>query len=94
MIENITKNQSSIQHVSSSHALCRQDAEWIVEYYRDGALADFGTVTFMDAEATSATRTYNPTSGPDSATIVDIERDNRTLTSVSIHDSRLTIKYL
>ncbi|KIJ67753.1 hypothetical protein HYDPIDRAFT_83658 [Hydnomerulius pinastri MD-312] len=93
VIENTTNGQTVTKDLTSSYALCEQNAEWIVEDFEEnGALvqfADFGTVTFSNAEATGPSGTYTPSG----ATIIDIEQ-NTVLTSVTTSGSDVTIKYV
>ncbi|KZT03720.1 uncharacterized protein LAESUDRAFT_729021 [Laetiporus sulphureus 93-53] len=92
-IENLSTEQTVTQDLSSSYALCEENAEWIVEdYEEDGSLvafADFGTVTFTNAEATYDGETV----GPSTATLINIEQDGEVLTSVSTDSSSVTISY-
>ena len=53
--------------------------------------ANFGTVTFTDATATSSSGT---TTGPSGATIIDIEQNNQVLTSCSASSSSVTCSYV
>ena len=92
-IENLTTGKTVTKSITSSSALCEEDAEWIVEdYEEDGSLvpfANFGKVTFTSASATSG----SGSSGPSSATIIDIEQDGSVLTSVSTTSNSVTITY-
>ncbi|KZT10841.1 uncharacterized protein LAESUDRAFT_809729 [Laetiporus sulphureus 93-53] len=92
-IENPSTGQTVTQDLSSSYALCEENAEWIVEdYEEDGSLvafADFGTVTFTNAEATYDGETV----GPSTATLINIEQNGEVLTSVSTDSSSVTISY-
>ncbi|KAG9316723.1 peptidase A4 family-domain-containing protein [Chiua virens] len=95
IIENVTTGKTVTQDLTSSYALCEENAEWIVEDFEEnGALvpfADFGTVTFSSATASgSSGSTYTPTG----ATLIDIEQNNKVLTSVSTSGSTLTVKYV
>ncbi|KAN0094761.1 Peptidase A4 family domain containing protein [Tylopilus felleus] len=92
-IENTTKNKVVTEHVTSTTPLCGQNAEWIVEDYMVGKsmvpFADFGTVTFTNAEA-SGTGDYTPSG----ATVLDIKQNGKVLTSTSVSGSSVTIKYV
>ncbi|KZT68799.1 hypothetical protein DAEQUDRAFT_727452 [Daedalea quercina L-15889] len=94
VIENVTSGQKVSQDITSSSALCEENAEWIVEdYEEDGGLvpfANFGTVTFTSAEATTTSGTV----GPDGATLIDIQQDGTTLTDVSTDSSSVTVSYV
>ncbi len=93
-IDNLTTGQSVSQHLSSSFALCEQDAEWIVEDYEEGGslvpICDFGNIQFTDAYATTAngTRIYPP-----NGIIVEIEQNGKVYTSVSAGSESVYISY-
>jgi len=93
VIENTTTGKTVTQKITSSSALCQENAEWIVEDFEEGSslveFADFGTVTFTDASATTSSGTVSPSG----ATAIDIEQNGKVLTSVSI-GSDVTIKYV
>ncbi|KIY46402.1 hypothetical protein FISHEDRAFT_47324 [Fistulina hepatica ATCC 64428] len=94
VIENTSTGETVSTTLSSSYSLCEENAEWIVEDYEEGdalvALADWGTVTFTDAEATTSSGTVTP----EDATIIDIEQDNKVLTSVTASSSEVVISYV
>ncbi|BCS01764.1 A4/G1 family peptidase [Aspergillus luchuensis] len=73
--------------------LCEYNAEWIVEdFEEDDSLvpfADFGTVAFTSCSATKDGSSV----GPEDATIIDIEQ-SEVLTSVSVTDSEVVVKYV
>ncbi|KAI1493428.1 putative aspergillopepsin [Biscogniauxia mediterranea] len=82
-------NKSTGQTVSHSFSgetnqLCEYNAEWIVEDYESGgslvSFADFGTVTFTGASVNGGT-------GVSGATIIDLEQNNKVLTSCSTSGS-------
>lgn len=82
-LENLSTGASVTETFSSeSNKLCRTNAEWIVEDFEEGnslvPFADFGTVTFTGA---SATTTSGATDGVSGATIIDIEQNGKVLTS-------------
>ena len=93
-ITNNSNGQSVSKQLTSSYPLCQQDAEWIVEAFLSGAdlvlLDNFGTVHSTDAKAT----TSHGSVGPFGTSIFDIRRGNETLTSVSVSDSSVTIRYV
>lgn len=93
VIENTTTGKTVTKSITSSAALCEENAEWIVEDYEEGSslvsFADFGTVTFTNAEATTPSGTV----GPSGATLIDIEQDS-VLTSVSTTDDSVTVTYV
>ncbi|KAH9931533.1 peptidase G1, partial [Fomitopsis serialis] len=94
VIENTSTGQTVTQDITSSSALCEENAEWIVEDYEEGGslvpLADFGTVTFTGASA----ETTSGAVGPSGATLIDIEQNNDVLTSASTSSDSVTVKYV
>ncbi|KAJ5194514.1 uncharacterized protein N7498_007952 [Penicillium cinerascens] len=95
-IENVS-NGESVTHTFTGGVdgdLCEYNAEWIVEDFESGSslvpFADFGTVTFSNAEATDGSSTV----GPSGATLIDIEQNNEVLTSSSISGSSVTVEYV
>ncbi|GJE98819.1 peptidase A4 family-domain-containing protein [Phanerochaete sordida] len=94
VITNNSNGQSVSKSISSSSALCEQDAEWIVEDFEEGnslvPFANFGTVSFTGASAKTASGSV----GPGSANIIDIQQNGKTLTSVSTSNSGVTVKYI
>jgi len=94
VIENLTTGLQVSKQLSSSHALCEQNAEWIVEDYEQGGslvpFCDFGSVAFTNAFATTSTGSQI---SPNGATIIDIEQNNQVLTSVSENSNGVTITY-
>ncbi|KAH9834825.1 peptidase A4 family-domain-containing protein [Rhodofomes roseus] len=94
VIENQSTGQTVTQDITSSSALCEENAEWIVEDYEENGslvpLADFGTVTFTSASATTTSGSV----GPDDATLIDIEQSNKVLTSASVSSNEVTVKYV
>ncbi|KAN0088194.1 Peptidase A4 family domain containing protein [Tylopilus felleus] len=95
IIENLTNGQSVTQALTSSSALCGQDAEWIVEDFEQGnslvAFVDFGSVTFSSATAPGSDGT---TYTPSGATIIDIKQNNTVLTDASVSGNTLTVTYV
>jgi len=95
IIENLTTNQQVSQQLSSSYALCEQNAEWIVEDYSQGGrlvpLCNFGTVAFTNSYATTSTGSQIT---PNGATIIDMEQKRHVLTSVSENSNGVTITYV
>ncbi|KAG6372605.1 peptidase A4 family-domain-containing protein [Boletus reticuloceps] len=97
-IQNLSNQQSATQRVQSSHALCGQSAEWIVEDYllndtstNPVPLANFGKVVFTHAQAGGP---GNQTFGPQGSTIVGIEQNGQYLTNVSVDASSVVVKYV
>ncbi|VDC06724.1 unnamed protein product [Peniophora sp. CBMAI 1063] len=93
VIKNNSKGTSVTHTFSGQPSLCEYDAEWIVEDFEsNGGLvpfANFGTVTFTGASATSS----SGSTGPSGATIIDIEQSNKVLTSCSASSSSVTCSY-
>ncbi|KAF5389907.1 hypothetical protein D9757_003594 [Collybiopsis confluens] len=77
----------------SAAALKGQNAEWIVEDFEEGdslvPFADFGTVTFTGASASTASSSLGPASG----VILDIEQNGEVLTSVSTSGSTISVSH-
>lgn len=95
IIENKTTGQTVNQPLTSSKALCQQNAEWIVEDFEQGdslvTFANFGIITFTDAVAKT---TSGSTMGPSGATEIDIRQNNVTLTAVSTTSAGLVVSYV
>ncbi|KAJ5184046.1 hypothetical protein N7492_001662 [Penicillium capsulatum] len=74
--------------------LCEYNAEWIVEDYElNGSLVpfvDFGTVTFVAAEAA----TGDSIVGPSGAILIDISQKGQVLTSSSVGDNSVTVQHV
>ncbi|KAH7875468.1 putative aspergillopepsin [Lentinula edodes] len=83
----------SLTAPSSSAALKGQNAEWIVEdYEQNGSLvtfANFGTVTFSGASASTSSKTVTPNTGIK----VNIEQNDKVLTSVTDSSTSVTVKH-
>jgi hypothetical protein len=94
VIKNNSNGQSVSKSITSSSALCEQDAEWIVEDFEENSglvpFANFGTVTFTGASAGKSSGSV----GPGSANTIDIQQGSSVLTSVSLSSSAVTIKYV
>ncbi|KAG6848871.1 hypothetical protein H0H93_013277 [Arthromyces matolae] len=95
VITNKTTGKSVSKSLTSSSALCEENAEWIVEDYEEGGslvpFANFGSVTFTGASATTSS---GSTVGPSGSTIIDIQQSGKVLTSVSTSSSGVTISYV
>ncbi|PPQ69984.1 hypothetical protein CVT26_013271 [Gymnopilus dilepis] len=95
VIQNLSTGKTVTKSLTSSAALCEENAEWIVEDFEEGSslvpFANFGTVTFTNAVATTKS---GSTVGPSGATTIDIKQNNQVLTSVSTSSSGVTIKYV
>ncbi|KAI0057344.1 hypothetical protein BV25DRAFT_1831170 [Artomyces pyxidatus] len=94
VIENVSTGKTVTKSITSSSALCQENAEWIVEDYEEGSslvpFANFGAVTFTDASATTSSGSL----GPSGATVIDIKQNNKVLTSVSTSGSGVTVSYV
>ncbi|KAG8882330.1 hypothetical protein FRB98_003763 [Tulasnella sp. 332] len=80
VIKNNTTGKTVTKSLTSSYALCEQNAEWIVEDYEEGSslvtMANFGTVTFTGA---SAGLVSGGSEGPSGASLIDIEQNSKFL---------------
>ena len=89
VITNNSKGKTVTKQITSSSALCEQDAEWIVEDFEEGnslvPLSNFGTVTFTGASAGGTSLS--------GATIINMEQNGRVLTSASASGSSVTVEY-
>ncbi|THV01219.1 hypothetical protein K435DRAFT_853933 [Dendrothele bispora CBS 962.96] len=95
-LENLTTGQRVTENVSApsrSAALAGQNAEWIVEDFEENGglvpLTNWGTVTFTGAQASTASSSLTPAG----ATIINMEQNNRVLTSVSVSGSTVTVRH-
>ncbi|KAI0750399.1 aspergillopepsin [Fomes fomentarius] len=93
-ITNKTKGKTVTHTFSSQPSLCEYNAEWIVEDFESGGslvpFANFGTVTFTGASATTSS---GSTVGPSGATLIDIKQSNKVLTSSSVSSNSVTVSY-
>ncbi|KAF5383155.1 hypothetical protein D9615_004962 [Tricholomella constricta] len=94
VIHNLSTGQTVSKAISSTAHLCQANAEWIVEDFESGGslvpLADFGTVTFSNAHATTSSGTV----GPAGAVIINMEQNGQVLTSASTSSSGVTVQYI
>ncbi len=95
LVENLTNKQTVEHELSSTHPLCQESAEWIVEdfSFANNSLVpfnDFGTVIFTDAFALTA---GGEIFTPDGAIISLIAQNNETITSVDEGLLGVTISY-
>jgi len=93
-IENETTGETASIDLTSTSALGGQNAEWIVEDFEEGdslvAFADFGTVVFTSATASTAASSEDASG----ATLIDIESDSGSiLTDASVSGSTVTVSY-
>ncbi|KAF8557513.1 hypothetical protein OG21DRAFT_1520411 [Imleria badia] len=93
-IHNVNTGQDMIQHVSSTHALCGQNAEWIVEDYdKNGSqvpFANFGSVFFTNTEASGPSGTYDAGSG---AAIFEIQQNKAVVVYTTIDGPDISINH-
>ncbi|KAF8309299.1 hypothetical protein DL93DRAFT_2063102 [Clavulina sp. PMI_390] len=94
VIINNTTGQSVSKTITSTYALCEQDAEWIVEDFEEGSslvpFANFGSVTFTDAKAGLLLGSV----GPAGAELMDIKQGTTVYTSVSSTSNSVTVSYV
>ncbi|KAI0038338.1 hypothetical protein FA95DRAFT_1613463 [Auriscalpium vulgare] len=94
VIENVTTGKTVTKSLTSTAALCEQNAEWIVEDFEEGnslvPFANFGTVTFTGASAGTSSGSV----GPSGSTLIDIQQNSKVLTSVSTSSSGVTVSYV
>ncbi|CZR50188.1 related to aspergillopepsin II precursor [Phialocephala subalpina] len=97
VIENTTTGET-VKHTFSGEGsegdLCEYDAEWIIEDFESGdslvSFADFGTVEFTGATATTSSGTVEAGDG----SILDIEQSSEILTKCSASGTTMTCKYV
>lgn len=93
-ITNVSTGKTVTKALTSTAALCEKDAEWIVEDFEENGslvpLANFGTVTFTNAKATTGSGTV----GPSGAVIIDMEQGSTVYTSVSTGTNTVTVTYV
>jgi len=95
-ITNNTKGTTVTKSITSTSALCEENAEWIVEDYEEGSslvpLSNWGTVTFTGASAGTVSGTSVSPSG---ATLIDLESENGSvISSVSVSGSSVAVTYV
>lgn len=95
-VQNLSTGQS-VSHTFNGGVdgnLCEYNAEWIVEDFESNnslvPFADFGTVTFSNAEAILDGYFV----GPSNATLIDIRQSNSILTSTSVTDNSVTVNHV
>lgn len=94
VIENKTTGKTVTKSLTSTAALCQENAEWIVEDFEEGSslvpFANFDKVVFSDAKATTSSGSI----GPSGASILDIKQSSKVLTSASADSSSVTVSYV
>jgi len=95
-VENVSTGKS-VTHTFTGGVdgdLCEYNAEWIVEDFESNnalvPFANFGTVKFSNAQATTGGKTV----GPSGATIMDIKQSNSVLTSSSATSNSVSVSYV
>lgn len=94
VVKNVSKG-TSVTHTftGQSRALQELNAEWIVEDFSEGnslvPFANFGTVTFTGASATTGSGSVTPAG----ATLIDIQQSGKVLTSSSVSGSTVKVTY-
>ena len=95
VITNNSKGKTVTKSITSSSALCEQDAEWIVEDFMENdevvPFANFGSVVFTVAEATTK---KSGTVGPTGSNTFDTEQNGVILTNVSTSTSSVSVVYV
>ncbi|KAJ7700743.1 peptidase A4 family-domain-containing protein [Mycena rosella] len=95
VIENVSTGVTVTKALTSTAKLCMENAEWIVEDFEEGSslvpFANFGTVTFTGAQATTASGSVV---GPSGSVLIDLEQGSTVLTSVSSGTSTVTVTYV
>ncbi|KAJ7205464.1 peptidase A4 family-domain-containing protein [Mycena pura] len=97
VVQNLSSGQSSTVGLTSTAPLCLADAEWIVEDFEEGTFlmpfADFGSITFSDA---SATTQDGGTVGPcgSGSHLIDMVQSGLQFASASCAASSVTVDYL
>jgi len=96
VVENLTRHKKVTKLLTSTHALCGKNAEWIVEDFQQGGalvpFANFGTVKFSGAKATK--RSNGAKVGPAGAKIYDIKQSGKVLTHTSTTSTSVTVKHI
>ncbi|KAJ7194249.1 peptidase A4 family-domain-containing protein [Mycena pura] len=97
VVENLSNGQSSTVDITSPSPLCLANAEWIVEDFEEGTFlmpfANFGTITFTDASATTRSGSTVGPSG-DGSHIINMVQSGRQFASASCAASTVTVDYL
>jgi len=97
VIKNLSTGKSVTKSLTSTAALCQQDAEWIVEDFEEGSslvpFANFGTVTFSSASAgLNAGGSVGPSGS--GSNLIDIKQGSTVLTSSSASSGSATVSYV
>lgn len=91
MIENVTTGETVTKSLTSSSALCEENAEWIIEDYEEGGslapFADFGAITWTSACAATSTNSCVSLSG---SAVSKVEDSCKVLISASATSNTIT----
>ncbi|KAJ7866261.1 acid proteinase [Mycena olivaceomarginata] len=97
VVENLSNGQSSTVSLTSPSPLCLENAEWIVEDFQEGTFlipfANFGSITFTDASATTQSGSKVGPSGSGSHLINMVQRSLQFASATSAASS-VTVDYL
>ncbi|KAJ7346354.1 acid proteinase [Mycena albidolilacea] len=97
VVENLSNGQSSTVSLTSPSPLCLENAEWIVEDFQEGTFlipfANFGSITFTDASATTQSGSKIGPSGSGSHLINMVQRSLQ-FASATSSASSVTVDYL
>ncbi|KAJ7729440.1 peptidase A4 family-domain-containing protein [Mycena metata] len=97
VVENLSNGQSSTVSLTSPSPLCLANAEWIVEDFQESTFlipfANFGSITFTDASATTQSGSTVGPSGSGSH-LINMVQGTLQFTSASSDASSVTVDYL
>ncbi|KAJ7939842.1 acid proteinase [Mycena leptocephala] len=97
VVENVSNGQSSTVQLTTTSPLCLANAEWIVEDFQESTFlipfADFGSITFTNASATSQSGSKVSPSGCGSH-LINMVQGSLQFTSASSAASSVTVDYL
>jgi hypothetical protein len=94
-VRNLSNGEGASILLSGQAALCRANAEWIVEdFYANAAEVPFANFTTAKFSTASAQLVTGGSIGPGGATVVDIEQNGVVLTSASVTNSSVAITYV
>ncbi|KAJ7572450.1 aspergillopepsin [Mycena floridula] len=92
-IENLTTGVTVSRAITSTSSLCESNAEWIVEDFEENGsmvpLANFGTVTFTNAVATTGT---GASVTPAGAVVINMVQGS-TVATASVSSSGVTVRH-
>ncbi|KAF7378341.1 putative aspergillopepsin [Mycena sanguinolenta] len=95
VVDNVSSGESTTIALTSPSPLCLANAEWVVEDFQEGTFlipfADFGTITFTDASATTQS---GSTVGPSAGHLINMVQSNEQFTTASSTGDSVTVQYL